>query len=460
MRKDHLVKETDCLKKVLKKASTYFGKILCVVNSKSQLVGCLTSGDIRRAILSGYSINSPIKNIYNRNATFLYNHELKKKKLLKSNFKNNEINNSIFYVPIINKKKNIIKILSTNQIIELLGNKRIFKKKSIESPKILVVGGAGYIGSNLCSKLLKKNFSVKVVDKLLYDKKSLHKLKSNKKFEFLKSDICDLNTQVNAIKDVDAVVFLAEIVGDPACNAKPEDSLKTNYLSIVSMSQLCSYIGISKFVYTSSCSVYGADESSNLLYEKSNLNPLSHYARMKIMSEKALLANKNEIFKPTILRLGTVFGLSPRNRFDLVVNKMAKNAFFEKKIDVYGGLQWRPNIHVDDVSEGIIAVLNTRQNIVGNQIFNLSSDKLNLRIKDIAFATSKVFKKAKININSKITDERNYKVSSKKFYIRTKFKAKKNINYALKSFFKFFKKNKKFNPKSKKFSNLEIVSEK
>ena len=164
------------------------------------------------------------------------------------------------------------------------------------------------------------------------------------------------------------------------------------------MAQLCSHLNISKFIYTSSCSVYGLNKNNNLLKEISNLNPLSHYARMKIMSEKALLKNKNEIFQPTILRLGTVFGPSLRNRFDLVVNTMAKNAHYENKISVHGGNQWRPNIHVDDVADGIIAVIQAKQSKVGNKIFNLSSDKSNHMISQLAVGAKKIFKNAKIQV--------------------------------------------------------------
>ena len=109
------------------------------------------------------------------------------------------------------------------------------------------------------------------------------------------------------------------------------------------------------------------------------------------MSEKVLLNNKNEIFRPTILRLGTVFGPSLRNRFDLVVNTMAKNAYYNKKINIHGGTQWRPNIHVEDVADGIISIIKSKKNRVGDQIFNLSSDISNLQIKELGVMAKKVF---------------------------------------------------------------------
>ncbi len=460
MDKDNFIRESDKISTALKKVSGSFGKIVCVTDNNKKLLGVLTSGDIRRAILSGHGSNQPIKEIYNKKVSFIFEDELKNKKFNKSIFTDREINQSIFYIPIVDKKKRVKNILTTERIVELMENKILKNKKKKKLPKILIVGGVGYIGSILCNKLLRKGYEVKIVDKVLYDKSVVNNFKKNKNFSFIKADICDLNTQINAIKDIDVVIFLAEIVGDPACNARPEDALKTNYLSIASMAQLCSYLGISKFIYTSSCSVYGLDKENKLLTEKSNLNPISHYARMKIMSEKALLANKNDIFKPTIFRLGTVFGPSLRNRFDLVVNTMAKNAYYEGKINLHGGEQWRPNIHVEDVADGIIASIKSSQQKVGSKIFNLSSDMSNFKIKEIALAAAKVFKKSKINIRKNMIDNRNYRVSSKKFFLSSGFKASRTIKQAYKDFEKLFKNNKNFNPNKKIYSNIKLLSEK
>lgn len=460
MNKENFIKENDKIATALKKASGSFGKIICVVDNKKKLLGVITAGDIRRAILAGNDTKDSIKKIYNKNVSYVFENEITNKKFFRSKFSSKEINQSIFYVPVVDEKKKVKNILTTERIVELMENKNLSQKKKKKLPKVLIVGGAGYIGSILCKKLLKKNYTVKIVDKVLYDKKVISNFIKKKNFSFDKADICDLNTQINVIRDIDVVVFLAEIVGDPACNARPEDALKTNYLSISSMAQLCSYLGISKFIYTSSCSVYGLDKKNKLLTEKSDLNPISHYARMKIMSEKALLANKNDIFKPTIFRLGTVFGPSLRNRFDLVVNTMAKNAYYDKKINLHGGEQWRPNIHVEDVAEGIIASIKSSQRKVGNKIFNLSSDKSNFKIKEIAYAAKKIFKKSKINIVKSMLDSRNYRVSSKKFFYSTGFKAKKTINQAYKDFEKIFKNNKNFNPNKKIFSNIKVLSDK
>ena len=139
---------------------------------------------------------------------------------------------------------------------------------------------------------------------------------------------------------------------------------------------------------------------------------------------------------------------------------MAKNAYYDKKINLHGGEQWRPNIHVEDVAEGIIASIKSNQHKVGNKIFNLSSDKSNFKIKEIAFAAKKVFKKSKINIQKSLVDARNYRVSSKKFFISSGFKATKTISQAYKDFDKLFKNSKNFNPNRKIFSNIKVLSDK
>tara|TARA_A100001011_G_C14310013_1_gene845065 strand:+ start:479 stop:1867 length:1389 start_codon:yes stop_codon:yes gene_type:complete len=461
MLSDFLIHKNSSIKHALKKVSTFYGKIICVVDNKNKLLGVITSGDIRRAVLKGLSLKDKINKIYKKKFTFVYQDELKKNSFVRSNFKNKDLTDSIYYIPILNNKGKVINVLSTERIIEKLENKT---KKQIKKrlPKILIVGGAGYIGTVLASKLLNKNYHVTIVDKLLYDRKviNVNFKKKFSNFRFLNADICDLNVQINVVRDIDIVIFLAEIVGDPACNARPEDALKTNYLSLSSMAQLCSHINLDKFIYTSSCSVYGLDKNNKILNEKSNLNPISHYARMKIMSEKVLLNNKNEIFRPTILRLGTVFGPSLRNRFDLVVNTMAKNAYYNKKINIHGGTQWRPNIHVEDVADGIISIIKSKKNRVGDQIFNLSSDISNLQIKELGVMAKKVFSDAELKIEKNLIDNRNYKVSSKKLFNATNFRAKKNIISAYKEFKKIFKKNNKLNPDKKIYSNIKIINEK
>ena len=451
------IKENNKIRLAFQKLQGEHGKILTVINKKKSLLGVISTGDLRRAILAGYNLNDKIKKIYNRNVTYVYQEELEKKKLNKSNFGSGSLGDSTFYVPVVNNNKEVKDMIPVERVLGALENKSLKqnnnKKKKL--PKILILGGAGFIGTVLTSKLLEKNYHVTILDQLIYDHKIIKKnFKNKRNLNFILGDVCNLNTQIKAIKEIDIVVYLAEIVGDSVCGAKPEDALKTNYLSVLSFAHLCSHLAIDKFIYTSSCSVYGLDKNNKLLNEKSNLNPVSHYARIKIMSEKALLSSSNNYFKPTIVRLGTVFGPSKRMRFDLVVNTMSKFAYFNNKIDVYGGDQWRPNIHVEDVADGIISIIKSKKKNVENQIFNLSNDKLNLQIIDIAKKVKNTFKNTNLNVIKTSTDPRNYKVTSKKMKNKTGFVAKKSIENALKEIKDMFRLKKIKNPDNKIYNNL------
>ena len=456
MAKFSSITENNTIRIAFKKLHGEHGKILVVIDKKKSLLGVISTGDLRRAILAGYNLNDKIKKIYNRNVTYVYKDELEKKKLNKSNFGSGSLGDTTFYVPIINNNKKVYDVVPVEKILATLENKKLaHNKKKRTLPKILIVGGGGFIGTVLASKLLEKNYHVTILDKLIYDHKIIEKNFNKKKnLNFILGDVCDLNTQIKSIKDIDIVVYLAEIVGDPACSAKPEDALKTNYLSVLSFANLCSHLAIDKFIYTSSCSVYGLDKNNKLLNEKSNLNPVSHYARIKIMSEKALLSSSNNYFKPTIVRLGTVFGPSKRMRFDLVVNTMSKFAYFNNKIDVFGGNQWRPNIHVEDVADGIISIIKSKKKKIENQIFNLSNDKLNLQIIDIAEKVKATFKNAKLNVIKTSTDPRNYKVTSRKIKNKTGFVAKKSIENSLKEIKNMFRLKKIKNPDNKIYNNF------
>jgi nucleoside-diphosphate-sugar epimerase len=457
------LKKNDTLKKAFMLLKGQLGATIFILDKKKILLGVVTDGDLRRSIARGSSLNLHVQEVMNKNAIYVFEDELKSKRFIKSKIDLGAMMDRPLIIPVLNKKKKFLYSINTEKFLEISQNKKIKERIiSFKKPHILVVGGAGYIGSVLTRALLKKNWKVKVVDNFLYEKNSLTSFKKNKNLFIIRKDICDLNVQIDAVKDVDAVVFLAEIVGDPSCAAKPEDAIKTNYLAVSSLASLCSYMNINRFVYTSSCSVYGAKQGeSKLLTENSALNPTSHYARIKIMSEKAVLSKSNLFFSPTILRLATVFGKSFRNRFDLVVNIFARNAHYHKKIKVNGGNQWRPNIHVEDVSSAIIRVLESPINKVENKIFNLCNDTQNYTINNISKIVKSVFPQCKIIKEYKNVDKRNYKVSSKKISDIINFKAKRTIKYSLGELKKFFKGKKVNYFFKKKFSNYEtLVNEK
>jgi nucleoside-diphosphate-sugar epimerase len=275
-------------------------------------------------------------------------------------------------------------------------------------------------------------------------------------FSFIEGDVCNLHTQTESIKGIDCVVFLAEIVGDPSCEYLPQTALKTNYLAVNSMATLCAHANINRFIYTSSCSVYGASANpEDLLNEESALSPVSHYARMKILSEQTLFNQLNPLFSPTILRLATVFGHSHRPRFDLVVNAFAKNAYYDESLTVYGGNQWRPNVHVKDVARSIIKVIDAPLNIVKKETFNVGSNSENYTIKSLSELTKKVFQDCTVHVDDSNPDKRNYRIDFSKIKEILGFDHKYSVKDGLKELKEVFELELINKVNDKKHSNIQ-----
>ena len=449
------------IKDALKLLNGDYGNVTVILKEK-KVLGLLTEGDLRRALLNGYGLEEPLKNLMNKNFFYLYESDLNNFNKLKDKIQNSNFD-LFFSLPLINKKKELINIIQIDKNYLTSSadkNKISFKNKYPKKPFVLIIGGGGFIGSNLVQQILDKDWKVRVVDKFLYDNNSLDKFKNNKNLEIINADICDFETQIKSIDNVNCVVFLAEIVGDPSVKEKPHTALKTNFLALNSMASLCANFGVNRFIYTSSCSVYGYTKGEkSLLTEKSLVNPQSYYARIKLFSEKCLMNITNENFNPTILRLGTVFGKSHRQRFDLVVNTFSKSAHINKELNIFGGDQWRPNIHVSDVSKCIIHLLKDRSGKSFNKIFNLSNNNLNLKINDLAKKVSKVFKNSELKIDKRLTDKRNYRVSSKKLKDEMGFEAKTDLETGINELKDFFNKNKNKNFDNKIYSNFETLKD-
>ncbi len=246
---------------------------------------------------------------------------------------------------------------------------------------VLVVGGAGYIGSVLVRRLLAEGHRVRVLDSLLFGGKPLQDLLSQPRFRLIEADACRSETLFRAAEGVDAVVHLAAVVGDPACDLDPEAARRTNCAATRLVAEACLKLGVPRMVFASTCSVYGSNDQ--VVDEQSRTNPASLYAATKIASERALLKLRSPKFHPTILRLGTAFGWSPRPRFDLVVNLLTARAFFENKIVIYNARQWRPFVHVSDISRAFRLVLRCPIQKVSGHIFNVGSSSMNYRLRDL-----------------------------------------------------------------------------
>jgi nucleoside-diphosphate-sugar epimerase len=286
--------------------------------------------------------------------------------------------------------------------------------------QVLVLGGAGYLGSVAVARLLQRGLKVRVLDSFLFGENSLDDVRTHANCQLLRGDVRDIGAVVKAMRGCDAVVHLAAIVGDPACEENKQLAIEVNRAATRMLADVARGCGVRRFIFASSCGVYGASEFC--LDESSAVNPLSIYAQTKVDSENILLAATRQgdgalasaaDFAPTILRLGTLFGLSSRMRFDLVVNLFVARAASSGQITVLNSEQWRPFLHVQDAAGAVIACLEAERGAVAGEIFNVGSSSLNLQIEQLGCAIARGVPGTEI-IRIENADRRNYRVSFEK----------------------------------------------
>jgi nucleoside-diphosphate-sugar epimerase len=306
----------------------------------------------------------------------------------------------------------VVAVLSGSRLLKALITSRFTVRPrtgaAADPSPILVVGGAGYIGSMLCESLLDAGERVRVLDSLVYGDFAIAHLKDHPDFELMVGDCRNIQNVVSAVKGVKAIVHLAAIVGDPACEQDKQSALEINFAATRMLVEIAKGNGVQRFVFASSCSVYGAAEVT--MDEDSITHPVSLYGETKVDSERAILDARSENFHPTILRLATVFGLGLRPRFDLVVNLLTAKAAQEGCITVFNGEQWRPFIHVRDVARGFKSVVNAPIDVVSGKIFNLGDSRLNYTLTQVADEIRKFFPGTEVQ-NVSNPDRRNYRVS-------------------------------------------------
>jgi nucleoside-diphosphate-sugar epimerase len=297
---------------------------------------------------------------------------------------------------------------------------------------ILVTGGAGYVGSMLVRELLKEHFRVVCVDNLRFGGESLLDVWGDPNFEFHNFDITN-HGDIDGImgsNDLFAVVHLAAIVGDPACRLEPELARRTNWDASAYLLEKSIKSGVSRFVFASTCSNYGKmEDSSGYVDEQSPLTPVSLYARLKVDFENLLLKKVQETsaFCPTALRFATVYGISPRMRFDLTVNEFTKEVAMGRELVVFGEQFWRPYCHVGDFSRAILAVLNAPAEKVAYNVFNVGSTQENYTKKMIVDELLRRYPEARIKFVEKDEDPRDYRVSFAKIEQEIGFRISKTV---------------------------------
>ena len=423
-----------------------------IVDNDKKMRGIITDGDIKRAIQRGVDCAEMVDKVMNRE----YKHAFVKSNVEK--VKSIIIDNFITGMPLLDEHMHPVDFLLLDRNKQLLYyNKR--KRLEHRLQKVLVIGGGGYIGSVLVRKLLKKGYKVTILDKFIYGKESVADLKGNPNVRIIEGDTRHIEDVSNAISDADSVVHLAELVGDPAAALNPQLTQQVNYLATRIIAGVCKYYQINRLVYASSCSVYGASKNNQLLDESSTPNPISLYAKMKVASEDALKELQDQNFQPTILRFATLFGVSNRPRFDLVINTLTAKAVKEKKITIFGGNQWRPNVHVADVASSIIAILEAPISVVGGQVFNVGSESNNYTINKIGEMIKSAVPEAEIINDECKQDMRDYKVSFSKLNKVINKKKWISIAEGIKEIKKCLQKHPKLNYQDRKYSNIKFLGE-
>ena len=285
----------------------------------------------------------------------------------------------------------------------------------MQAPKVLVVGGAGYIGSVLVRDLLAEGYAVRVLDSLLYGEEPLGPLLGHPRFELIRGDFRHVEPVVRAARGVEAVVHLGAIVGDSACAVDEDETLETNLAATRLLADVCRGSGVGRILFASTCSVYGACEQP--VEERSAVKPVSLYAATKIDSERVLLAARERYCHPVVFRLGTAFGWSPRPRFDLVVNRLAVQAELDKKIRICNPEQWRPFLHVSDISTAFRLALAAPAEALSGEVFNVGSNAMNFTLGQLADEVAAQTPGLAVEYVSN-ADSRNYQVCFNKIHDR------------------------------------------
>lgn len=280
------------------------------------------------------------------------------------------------------------------------------------SGRVLVIGGAGYIGSALVPKLLDAGYRVRVLDIMMYGREPLDPVRNHPQLELLEGDFRHVDNVVRAMRDVEAVVHLGAIVGDPACKLDESLTIDINLSSTRMIAQLAKSHRVERFVFASTCSVYGA--RPDVLDERSEARPLGIYGNTKYASEMVLQDLADASFAPTILRFATIYGLSGRTRFDLVVNLLTAKAKIDGQITVHDGDQWRPFVHVEDAASAIMAVLQAPLATISNEVFNVGSNEQNYTIRQVGEMIHQQVVSAELMISESGQDGRDYRVDFSK----------------------------------------------
>ncbi len=321
--------------------------------------------------------------------------------------------------------------------------------------KILVTGGAGYIGSVLVRQLLAKGYQVRVLDSLKFGAQALDEVIENPLFELMEGDIRNDKDLDKALQGVHAVAHLAAIVGDPACKKFNVEAQETNWEGSVKLFEKANAFGVKRFVFASTCSNYGKMSNPNeFVTETSELKPISLYAELKVKFEKYLLeTHKHSAICSTALRFSTVYGFSPRLRFDLTVNEFTRNAAINGEQEIWGQQFWRPYCHVVDLARSVVLVFETDEAKIRANVFNVGSTEENYNKGMIMHEIAKIIPEVKINYVTSADDPRDYRVNFDKIKSELGYTITRKVKDGINEIYSFIKLG-TINPFERRFTNL------
>jgi nucleoside-diphosphate-sugar epimerase len=295
---------------------------------------------------------------------------------------------------------------------------------------VLVTGGAGYVGSILVQHLLTRDYDVRVLDSLLHGSlPSLLPAWGDNRFKFLHGDVRDPAARRTALAGVDSVVHLAAIVGDPACARDPDAAREVNADATRALLREAEAEGVRRFVFASTCSNYGkmADPDA-FVTEEADLRPISVYAETKVAAELDVLERGPDGLAACCLRLATVYGTSPRMRFDLTVNEFTREVSLGKELVVFGEQFWRPYVHVRDAAGALALALEAPEEVIAGEVFNVGKTSENYRKLDLVELLRRRIPSAEISFVHKDEDPRDYRVGFEKVTEQLGFHTKRTVD--------------------------------
>jgi nucleoside-diphosphate-sugar epimerase len=302
-------------------------------------------------------------------------------------------------------------------------------QSSYDTEHVVIFGGAGYIGCTLVTLLLDEGYRVTVFDNFQFGSHGISHL-AHPNLKIIEGSICDTIAVSAAVKNSDAVILLAALVGHRVKEVPSGTMRAVNFLASTVVLDAAIEHGVPRFIYASTNSIYGA--RSGLFYETTLPNPVTLYARLKLRMEERIISEKKKgAFHPTALRIGTCHGLSPRMRFDLVVNSLVRDAVLNKEMNIVSGEQMRAFIHVKDVAEAFLRCLRAHENLISGEVFNIANNDQNLSINQIANIIKPLIPDTSVNILSGEPDLTGYRLSTKKIEQVLAFTAKRTLKESI-----------------------------